>query len=145
MASITRDSNGNKRIQFVAENGARKAIRLGKVTLRDAEVFKRRIEDVLAGRRLGRLDPGTAEWVAGLPGDLHGKLAAVGLVEERVNATLGAFLDDYLESRTDLKPNSHLVYGHTRRVLVEFFGRDKSIREITEQDAKSTVIHRLCR
>ncbi len=44
MASITNDANGRRRIQFVAGDGARKAIRLGKVSQRQAEAFKVRLE-----------------------------------------------------------------------------------------------------
>jgi len=49
---------------------------------------------------------------------------------------LGDFLDAYLKDRDDLKPNSILVYGHTRRTLVEFFGPDKPLKDITEYEAE---------
>lgn len=83
------------------------------------------------------VDKATALWVADLLDDAHAKLAAVGLVEPRVNSTLGNFLDAYLGGRKDLKPNSLIVYGHTRRTLVGFFGDDKPLRAITEDDAKA--------
>ena len=140
MASIARDPKGRKRILFKAEDGKRKTIRLGKTSFKQAEAFKLKLEALIAARITGSMDAETARWIATLPDAIHGKLAGVGLVAQRsatVNTALGVFLDDYLGSRTDLKPNSHLVYGHARRVLIEFFGRDKSIREITEQDAKS--------
>ena len=79
------------------------------------------------------MDDETARWIAGMGNDLHAKLAAVGLLPPRVNSTLGAFLDGYLSGRKDLKPNSQLVYGHTRRTLIEFFGADKPLRAITEE------------
>lgn len=37
MASVIADPNGGKRIQFVAADGSRKAVRLGKCSQRDAE------------------------------------------------------------------------------------------------------------
>ena len=89
MASISRDKNGRKRILFIAEDGSRKTIRLGKTTLRDAERLKRRIESILSGRQLGQVDPETANWISGIPDDLHNRLAAVGLVSKRVNTALG--------------------------------------------------------
>jgi len=58
-----------------------------------------------------------------------------------VKATLKKFLDGYLSSRTDLKPNSQIVSGHTRRTLIEFFGSDKPICEITSEDAKAWREH----
>jgi hypothetical protein len=127
MASISRDPNGRKRILFKADDGTRKPIRLGKMSLRKAEKIKERIEDILAGRRLGRIDPETASWIASLPDDVHGKLAAVGLVKERISTALGPFLDNYLESR-NLKPGSLKVYDHTRHNLTDFFGPHKPIR-----------------
>ena len=40
MASISKQPNGRKTVQFVAHNGKRKSIRLGKVSLRMAESVK---------------------------------------------------------------------------------------------------------
>ena len=44
MASISKQPNGRKTIQFVAPDGKRKSIRLGKVSLRAAEAVKLKIE-----------------------------------------------------------------------------------------------------
>ena len=43
MASITQESNGRKTVQFVAADGKRKSVRLGKMSIRDAEAIRRRI------------------------------------------------------------------------------------------------------
>jgi len=138
MASIAKDPNGRKRILFVAEDGSRKSIRLGKTSLKQAKAFKAKLEDLIAAQITGSMDAETARWIADMRDDIHAKLAKAGLLTAReatVNTTLGAFLDGYLKSRTDLKPNSHLVYGHTRRTLVEFFGIDKPLRQISPEDA----------
>jgi len=96
------------------------------------------------------VDADVSRWVASVGDVLHAKLAAVGLVRPRIKPAsqpeptsetepqvcLGAFLDGYLKDRDDLKPNSLLVYGHTRRTLVQFFGADKPLAEITEYDAE---------
>lgn len=137
MASIGKDKGGLKRILFVAPDGSRKTIRIGRMPLRQAETFKLHLESLVIGQYAG-LDAETAKWIASLPDNIHSKLAAVGLVVERVptvNQTLGGFLDDFLNNRTDLKPNSQLVYGHTKRTLIEFFGFDKPLKDITEKDA----------
>jgi len=136
MASIGHDKNGRRRILFVDQDGSRKTIRLGKVTAKQAAAFKIKLEALIGSRFTGNMDDEVSRWVAALPDDVHGKLAAVGLVPPRVSLTLGEFLDGYLRSRDDLKPNSQLVYGHTRRTLIEFFGYDKPLRAITEEDAK---------
>jgi hypothetical protein len=44
MASISRDANGRRCIQFLAADGVRKGIRLGKVSQRIAEEIKVKIE-----------------------------------------------------------------------------------------------------
>ena len=144
MASIGKDRNGRKRILFVAEDGSRKTVRLGKASIKQAEAFKVKLEALIAGRLTGNIDQETARWIGELPDDMHAKLAKAGLSAPRPETQgqagsderLGAFLDAYLKDRDDLKPNSQLVYGHTRRTLVEFFGAEKPLREITEYDAE---------
>jgi len=138
MASLCKDPKGRKRIIFVAEDGKRKTIRLGKTSIKQAESFKLKLEALIAGRFTGSIDPETARWIAGLPEGIHAKLAGVRLLTPRpptINSTLGIFLDGYLQDRTDLKPNSQIVYSHTRRMLIGFFGPDKPLNEITLQDA----------
>ena len=49
--------------------------------------------------------------------------------------TLGEWLSSYIDGRTDAKPSTRTVWGHTRRNLVDFFGKDKSIDTITPGDA----------
>jgi len=48
---------------------------------------------------------------------------------------LGAFLDAYISSRTDVKPGTATNYSQVRGNLVEFFGQDKLLREVTAGDA----------
>ncbi len=82
MASISRDPNGRKRILFVAPDGKRKTIRLGKMSIRAAEAVKFRIEHLLAGKITGNaVEADTAAWVASLETAMAGKLAAVGLID----------------------------------------------------------------
>jgi len=55
MATIGNDPNGHKRILFVASDGKRKTIRLGKATMKQATAFKVKVEALsarpsLAGR-----------------------------------------------------------------------------------------------
>jgi hypothetical protein len=59
-------------------------------------------------------------------------------VAPRANAagsTLAAFLDTYVAKRSDVKGGTAVVYGHTRRCLVDYFGADKPLSEITPADA----------
>ena len=136
MASISRDPNGRRTIQFVGSDGKRRSIRLGKVSQRLAESVQVRVEHLAAAQATGgALDGETARWVADLDAQLADKLAAVGLIPKRQRATLGAFLDSYIAVRADVKPATAIVYGHTRRCLVEYFGAEKPLQEITAGEA----------
>ena len=75
------------------------------------------------------------KWVASLERKMATKLASHGLIGLQKAFPLGEFLDSYIKMRTDVKDGTSTVYGHTRRCLVEFFGADKLLREITSGDA----------
>jgi hypothetical protein len=47
MATIGSDPNGFKRILFVAPDGKRKTIRLGKATMKQATAFKVKVEALI--------------------------------------------------------------------------------------------------
>ena len=136
MASINREPGGRRTIQFVAGDGRRRSIRLGKVTQRMAEAVKLRVELLSAAIQAGHaVDDETARWLATIDDRLNAKLAAVGLAAIRQTATMAAFLDSYITSRGDVKGSTGTVYGHTRRCLVEYFGASKPLRDITPGDA----------
>lgn len=141
MASITRGSNGRKTIQFVAFNGKRKSIRLGKATLKLAEEVKTRVENLNSAALAGMaVDRETADWVGKTGDALHDKLAAVGLVPARVEKSrrgLADFLDGYIISRVDVKPNTRRNLEACRTRLVEFFGPSHDISTITASDAEN--------
>ena len=136
MATIGTDPNGRRRILFVAGDGKRKTVRLGKVSQRQAEAFRVRLEALVGRRITGTLDDETARWVAGLEDGTHAKLAAVGLVPPRNRSvtTLGAFLTDFFKS-VEVKASTATTYDQTRRVLVEHFGADKALSNIGPVEA----------
>jgi integrase len=144
MASVVRDSGGRKRILFVAHDGTRKALRLGKVGVKQAEAFRVKLEALIGSRFTGTtVDDEVSRWLADLPDAMYEKLVSVGLTKPRaaaagetaVGMTLGQFLADYTESRVDVKKGTQLVYGRTRKHLLEHFGADKPLAEISEGDA----------
>ena len=76
MASICNDPNGRRRILFVAPDGQRKCIRLGKISRRAAETIKTKVEDIQSCSISGcALSNETAKWVAEVPDGLALKLA----------------------------------------------------------------------
>lgn len=96
MASISKDPNGRTRIQFVAMDGKRKTIYLGRMSKRDAAAIKYRVERLDTVRKSNLpIDGDTALWVGSLDETFARKLARAGLIEHRgtvPQATLRAFL-----------------------------------------------------
>ena len=139
MASISSDSKGNRTIQFIAGDGKRRTIRLGKMTIKDAREIKTKVATLNGAAIAGTgWDPVTAAWVGSRKSTLYDKLAKVGLVPKRAEpekATLGPFIDGYLKKRTDIKPQTRVNLQQVRRNLVEFFGENKSLAAVTDGDA----------
>ena len=134
MASIG-DPNGRRRIQFVAPDGSRKAIRLGKIDRKSAESICRHVEALLSAKVGGQTTPrDTAAWLSALGDALKAKLAAVGLVDAPKRAILGEFLRGYILSRPDVKPATMEVWQQPCRNLIDFFGDDKPLQGITSGD-----------
>ncbi len=140
MASISRDPGGQRRILFVGPDSKRMTIRLGKVSRRDAEAVKFRVEQLLAAKLTGNaVATDTARWVAELDAKLADKLARVGLIAQRdaKQATvLGKFLEDFAGRRIDVKPATKEVWSQVMRNLVEHFGAVRDIAQLTEGDAE---------
>ncbi len=142
MASITREPNGRRTIQFVGSDGKRRSIRLGKVSQRFAEVVQVKVEHLAAAQTTGgALDGETARWVAERDTVMLDKLAAVGLIPKQQRATLQSFLDSYIASRVDVKPATKEIWGQGKRGLIDFFGSDKPVREVTAGDADNYKMH----
>ena len=144
MASITRESNGRKTIQFVASDKRRRSLRLGKYSMRTAETVRVHVEAILTAlSSRSPLDRETAEWIGKIGDDLHAKLAAVHLVEPREPEaaadsvlTLAGLQSAFDASKLKAKPSTRTVWGHTWRNLKECFGEDTAIASITEADAE---------
>ena len=140
MASIANDPGGRRRIQFVDTDGKRRTIRLGKMSKRQAETIKLRVEDLIAAKLSGGAPPDdTARWVAAIADNLAEKLAYHGLIEPRAGKSvlqLGEHLASYFAARTDVKPGTRTNWRHTERCLIKFFGADRVLGTITIGDAK---------
>jgi integrase len=136
MASLNIDKSGNRRLQFKAPNGRRATLYLGQLPRRQCETVKGYVERLVIAAVSGdNIDTDTAAWLAKITDDLNGKLAAVGRIPKRQLAILGVFLDSYIAARSDVKPATAIVYGHTRRCLAEYFGAEKPLQKITAGDA----------
>jgi hypothetical protein len=71
MASIVCDPDGRKRILLMAGDGKRKAIRLGKTTMKQAEAFKVKLEGLVGQTFSGVIDDEVSRWLAASDDRLH--------------------------------------------------------------------------
>lgn len=150
MASLNFDADKKTAfIQWRDVKKARRGIRLAGVNKSFATRFHSLVETLSDAQRTGSgLDRHTTDFVSGLSDEFYDKLAKTDLIEPRVKApseddstddeggmTLGRFLAEYLERRTDVKAGTKTFYGHTRRNLLDCIGEKKLLAEITEGDA----------
>jgi integrase len=132
-------------VLFYLPDMKRPTVRLGRVSQRIADTAKRMIEALVAARITGHsLDTETAAWVANVSDTIHQRLAKAGLVPPRqepspgmqVIGRLEAFVEGYIQSRTRLKPNTLRNYRTTKRILVEHFGKDRTLGSIHKGHAR---------
>jgi hypothetical protein len=140
MASVINDTNGRRRIQFVAPDGSRKAIRLGKIDRKSADSISRHVESLLSAKISGQpVSRDASTWLTTIGKKLETKLAAVGLIElasQTSDFELGQFLTSHLAKKTDIKPASLLAVEQVVRNLNEYFGTQRSLNSITAGDAE---------
>lgn len=137
MASIAKEPNGRRRIQFTGEDGARRTIRLGKISAKGAECVLRHVERLLGAKLAAQPIPrDTAAWLTEIGPTLRDRLAAVGLIDAEKRVNLGPFLNEYILSRADVKPATLEVWQQPVRNLVGFFGADRPLRAVTPGDAE---------
>lgn len=138
MASLARDKDGTKRIQFTDTGRKRRTIRLGKVPVKVAVSFKANTEKLIACRRLGTaIDPQTTQWLAELSDELHERLERVGLVEAREPdecPTVAELIEHFIANAT-VKPSTLAAYRQTTNSLIEFLGADTPIDDVCTMDA----------
>ncbi len=123
--------------------GARRAVYLDRgEPKKSAEAFREKAGKLERAKAMAtEVDPRVAEWVQELSPQLRSKLAKAGLIDRPVEAEaaeaarLESFLEGYIASRAIKKPNTARNYGQTKRYLVEHFGGQKRVDEITPGDA----------
>ncbi len=137
MASITKQANGRRIIQFVGRDGKRRSIRLGKVSQRIAEKAKNHIEELIDCINTGLAQsPELTMWLDGLNDELHGRLEKAEIVMPRSKSTLGDFLRDCILKRNDVKPATKEVWGQVVNDLTSLFGEECDVRSLNPGDAE---------
>ncbi len=139
MATVSTDTNGNRRIQFSGLDRKRRTLYAGKISARAAEDLKRLVEGILEAADVGAdLSPTLAKRLDDLSDDVNTKMVAVGLShprESRRPEHLAAFCDAYIASRRDLKPRTRINLEQARKKLVAYFGAKIRLDDVTAADA----------
>jgi len=136
MASVCKDKNGRKRILFVAGDGVRRTIRLGKCDAKQADAVRAKVENLQAAALSGSTDPATAQWVKTMDIRLYDRFSKVGLVppRERIRPTLERLLTAYFET-LDVKAGTLTTYRQTGTALEAYFKPTTLLSTITKLTA----------
>ncbi|MDB5320023.1 MAG: hypothetical protein JWN40_1654 [Phycisphaerales bacterium] len=140
MASISRDKNTRLvRILVIGSDGKRRAIRVGKLTAKQAEGIKVKVE-ALVHTSITRQAPDAevSHWLTDVDDVLYNKLAAAGLVEARGSTTLDGWLKTLLdEKRLELKAASIVKLEQTKVKLLAKIQGATPLRSITPGTASA--------
>jgi integrase len=147
MASIITYDDGLRRIEFKKPNGKRGAVRMGRAAMQTCRTVQRHVEEILEAHGARRnLMQETADWLGTIEPKLHKRLVKEGLATARIgeNVTnLGTFIEDYIAKRADVKPATKEIWGQGKRGLIDFFGADKHLDDISPgqaDDYKSKLV-----
>lgn len=147
MASIAKDKSGNRRILFYAPDGARKTIRLGKCSQRQAEGVKLHVEALLSDQFTGdKPSRQTSTWLTEIDISLRQRLERAELVAPEIPEpvkpalTMDAFLTEYLERRRDkMKPATVVVWQQAMDMLRENLPDGIALCDVTKGHAKGVL------
>lgn len=138
MATISTNANGLKRLMYFDADNERKTIYLGKVSKKDANAVKMRVEELLSCKFCGT-SPGreTLVWVASISLALRTKLAHhelidVGNLPVKLKKTgIKEFLDKYIETRRQgMKPSTIIVWSQVIDSLIEHLPKGVAIQDV---------------
>lgn len=147
MASLSYDDKNNRwLIQFQAASGGRKSLSMKATRGRDkgqskASAFKEHIENLAAAVKYNTsVSPKESAWIADLPDETHSKLVDAGLLPKRHDPELlklGKFLSKWFTDREGTKASTVLTWRNAERNLKDYFGPDKQLGDITEDDSEN--------
>lgn len=138
VASLIQDPNGLKRIQWTTAEGKRKTLRLGRMSVKQAEAAKLHVEHLLAAVETGTADPEAARWLSRLTDKIYSRVAAHGLAPPRQpkSATTVTALMDSFFATAGVKPQTKVTYAQTRSSLETRFGGSAPLAVVTPLEAE---------
>jgi integrase len=134
MASLS-EQGGRWMVQFLAAGERRATVRLGRCGKKAAGKAKVMIELLADAKAAGSApDAAAAAWLEGIGGRLRDRLASFGLVAARGREGLAAFADRCLDA-VPVGEGTRVNMGQTKRLLVQYFGADRVVNEVTAAEA----------
>ena len=139
MASASRSTTGHYKIEFKNFDGKVKRISPETKNKKIAKAFTYRIDQLVSAKVHG-VEPARedAEWISLLSDRFREKLERAGLIrpiEKAKILSLADWIVEYKAFKTDVGEETHKTYDKAERNLLKYFGKDKLLADITEQDA----------
>lgn len=154
MATISKEQNGNYRIQVFCPDGRRRSITIktrkqSKNNRAQAKTIATHIENCISNieafgkLNTNELNAGTAEWLESTTEWMREKLRKIGVLQPakpveppKTGITVEAYLAEYFRNKElGVKPATATFYQHTANRLTEFF-KGRELASITGIDAK---------
>ncbi|WP_146516635.1 tyrosine-type recombinase/integrase [Rubripirellula amarantea] len=145
MASLYKEKYNDKswswRIRFQLA-GEEKTIRISKRSKRDAELFRRNLEDLVQAKQFAvSIRPELAQWQRELDPKIRLKLQYAGVIDGVIGVdfkkirTIEAWCDHYINARADIAESTKENFRQVKRLLIEKFGVDKLVTKLKPADA----------
>lgn len=144
MSSITKLPNGRRAIHFYGHDGKRRTLRLGKVSLKDAERYRVHVDELVSASRFARSpNDETEAWLGIVPDATYRTLQRAGLASSRHGSAtkLGDALQAMIDTRKDWKQTQRRAMTTARRHLIEYYGAERLPASITLAEAKAYRHH----
>ena len=151
MASIESRNGKNGKTYRIrlseGESSNRPRIGFGRITKRQAETAKINIENLIKAKNTGsEISISVQNWLNGLSNSVRKRLESLGLaepIERKPEVPLAAWVDGYIEGRTDIKPNTKSNMLAARNDLFGFCNSSMSITDFSAYDAEEFRRHLL--